>query len=113
MSIVSATVAAPAAAPTAAPAGEFPLKALQERLRQELTAVAEESDVLHGEWDPVLDSLRIVSTLLEVEDLFPGIPLPPERLIRPGGYHSIDDAVADMTGRFQNVWNHHIATRTQ
>src|SRR4051812_34832884 len=98
--------------PVPAPTKQFPLEALERRLRNQLTDVAEESNVLHGDWDPVLDSLRVVSILLEVEDLFPGVPLPPEKLIRQGGYHSVDDAVSDMARRFESVWNSHYASRT-
>lgn len=113
MPTVSAKDSVPAVAPSVPATVQFPLAALQERLRKELAGAADESDVLHGDWDPVLDSLRVVSILVGVEDLFPGIPLPPEKLIRPGGYRSIDDAVSDMSDRFESAWNNHHATRTQ
>jgi acyl carrier protein len=98
--------------PDAAPTKTFPRDALKTRLRKELKDAADESGVLHGDWDPVLDSLRVVSILLSVDDLFPGITLPPEKLIRPGGYRSVDDAVGDMVRRFQSLWNDHYKSRT-
>ena len=92
---------------------QFPGVELEKRLRKELTKVADESDVLHGDWDPVLDSLRVVSVLLEIEDLFPGIKLPPEKLIRQGGYRSVDEGVADISRTLLNVWNQYQASRNQ
>lgn len=96
----------------AGPTKVFPLDALKKGLRKELKDAADESGVLHGDWDPMLDSLRIVSILLTVEKLFDGIPLPPEKLIRPGGYRSVDEAVDDMVRRFQSLWNDHHKSRT-
>lgn len=96
----------------ATPTKAFPLDALKKRLRKELKDAADESGVLHCDWDPVLDSLRVVSILLTVEDLFPGISLPPEKLIRPGGYRDVDEAVGDMVRRFQSLWNDHHKSRT-
>jgi acyl carrier protein len=59
---------------------------------------------LRGEWEPLLDSLRMVSVLVSLEDLF-DFPLPPEKLVRRGGYTSEEEAVEDMSGRLRRFWD--------
>jgi acyl carrier protein len=93
-----ATIAAPR------PKAAFPLKAVQDLLRRDLTEAAEESSVLHPGWEPVLDSLRIVTVVTAIEDLLK-IKLPPEKCIRRGGYRSVGDGVKDMAERIRCVWN--------
>jgi acyl carrier protein len=81
----------------------FPLKAVQDLLRRDLTEAAEESSVLRPGWEPVLDSLRIVTAVTAIEDLLK-IKLPPEKCIRRGGYKSVEDGVKDMAERVRGVW---------
>jgi len=94
-----------AVAPTAAPSSKsvFPLEEVQARLRRELEGAKAESVVLHPGWQPVLDSLRMVTAIATVEDLFK-FRLPPEKVVKKGGYKSVDDGVADMTNRIREVW---------
>ncbi|HEY1375803.1 MAG TPA: hypothetical protein VGF55_03380 [Gemmataceae bacterium] len=85
------------------PKTRFPLAAVQDLLRRELTEATEESNVLHSGWEPVLDSLRIVTAVTAIENLLK-IKLPPERCIRRGGYKSVENGVKDMTERIRGVW---------
>lgn len=92
-----ATVLAPSAK------GAFPLAEVQERLRRELGEAVAESVILHPGWQPVLDSLRMVTAIATVEDLF-DFKLPPEKVVKKGGYKSVDEGVSDMTNRIREVW---------
>lgn len=81
----------------------FPQAAVEDLVRKELEEAAEESGVLHPGWEPVLDSLRIVTAISKIEDLLK-IKLPPEKCVRRGGYKSVDEGVKDMNERIRNVW---------
>jgi hypothetical protein len=95
------TAVATAPAPTAQ--GAFPLAEVQARLRRELEEAEAESGILHPGWQPVLDSLRMVTAIATVEGLF-DFKLPPEKVVKKGGYRSVDEGVADMTNRIREVW---------
>ena len=84
----------------------FPATEVERRLRRELTDAAEESTVLRGSWEPVLDSLRMVSVVCTLEDLFE-FELPPEKLVRKGGYRGVEEGVADMTNRLIRLFGKH------
>ena len=84
----------------------FPSETVKERLRQELGDAARESEILRGTWDPMLDSLRVVSVLVSLEDLF-DFPIPPEQVVRRGGYSSVDEGVVDVSGNLQRLWDDH------
>lgn len=76
------------------------------RLKKELQDVADEVWLLHPnrpEWKPLLDSRRIVGTVLVLENLFPGLKLPPDRLVRKGGYNDVDEAVNDILRRHKQL----------
>jgi acyl carrier protein len=96
-----------AKSPTAAPR-VFPTREVETRLREELEKARAESRVLKGEWEPALDSLRMVSVVLTLEDLF-NFELEAEKLVRKGGYASVDEALEDMTFRARQVWDSHQA----
>ena len=49
----------------------FPAAEVRRRLQVEVQQAADESVVLRGGWEPVLDSLRMVSVVITLEDLFP------------------------------------------
>ena len=93
MNTASLSVATLANGPPSRPV--FPLK-----------DVAEESDVLHNGWEPVLDSLRMVTVVSTLEDMF-DFPLPPEKVVTKGGYKSVDEGVEDMTKNLQRLWDKH------
>ena len=88
---------------TKSPARMYPAVEVRRRLRRELEKAAEESVVLQGGWEPELDSLRMVSVVLILEDLF-DFQLPPERLVRRSGYGSVEEGIADMSDRFERLW---------
>lgn len=84
----------------------FPAAQVESRLRQELGKAAAESAILRGDWEPVLDSLRMVSAVISLEDIC-DFDLPPEKLVRKGGYSSVEEGVADMRDRLRDCWNEH------
>jgi acyl carrier protein len=95
-----ATVLAPSAK------GAFPLAEVQSRLRRELEEAEAESSILHPGWQPVLDSLRMVTAIATIEELL-GLKLPPEKVVKKGGYRTVDEGVSDMTNRVREVWTKH------
>jgi acyl carrier protein len=84
----------------------FPEDKAREILRRELEVAAEESATLHEGWAPVLDSLRMVTVVNTLNDLF-DFPLPPEKLVRKGGYSSVDKGVDDMADNLRRLWEKH------
>ena len=85
---------------------EFPTERVRELLRKELEEAVEESATLHESWEPVLDSLRMVSVVTTLEYLF-DFPLPPEKVIRKGGCTSADQGVDDMADNLRRLWEKH------
>ena len=83
--------------------GAFPADEVERRLRIELEKIADDAAVIRPEWEPLLDSLRVVGTVLVLEDLLPGCKIPPDKVVRKGGYNSVDEAINDMLGRIQRV----------
>ncbi len=88
---------------TATDAPVFPTTEVKRRLREELQKIAKDGSVLRPEWEPLLDSKRIVGTVLMIEDLFP-FKLPPDKVVRKGGYNSVDEAIDDMLDRIEKIW---------
>jgi acyl carrier protein len=84
----------------------FPGEQVREILRRELEEAAEESAALHEGWEPVLDSLRIVTVVNTLKDLF-NFPLPPEKVVRKGGYSSVDKGINDMADNLRRLWEKH------
>jgi len=89
---------------TVAPA--FPAAEVKRLLRPELEKIAADSGFLRPEWEPWLDSKRVVGTLLGLEVLFP-FKLPPDKVVRKGGYNSVDEAIEDVLGRLEKLWVEH------
>src|SRR5205807_434129 len=56
---------------TATAALVFPAAEVKRCLREELQKIADDGSVLRPEWEPLLDSKRVVGTVLGIEDLFP------------------------------------------
>jgi hypothetical protein len=88
---------------TAAAAPAFPAAEVKRRLRVELQKIADDASVLRPEWEPLLDSKRVVGTVLVIEDLFPSCKIPPDKVVRKGGYNSVNEAIDDMLGRIERV----------
>jgi hypothetical protein len=88
---------------TPATALAFPAAEVKRRLREELQKIADDGSKLRPEWEPLLDSKRVVGTVLVIEDLFP-FKIPPDKIVRKGGYNSVDEASDDMLGRIERIW---------
>jgi len=78
----------------------------REILRRELEEAAEESATLHEGWEPVLDSLRVVTVINTLKELF-DFPLPPEEVVRKGGYSSVDKGIDDIVDNLRRLSDKH------
>jgi hypothetical protein len=76
---------------------------VENRLRPALQKVADDSGLLRPAWEPLLDSQRVIRTVLVIEDLFPTCKISPDRVVRKGGYFSVDEAIDDMLRRIEGV----------
>ena len=85
------------------PASAFPAEEVERRLRVELEKIAADAAVIRPEWEPLLDSQRVVGTVLVLEDLLPTCKIPPDKVVRKGGYSSVDEAINDMLVRIERV----------
>ncbi len=77
----------------------------ERRLKVELQKIADEESFLHPdrpEWKPLLDSRRVVGTVLVLENLFP-FKIPPDKLVRKGGYNDVNEAVDDILRRVKKI----------
>jgi len=92
---------------TAAPPVAFPAQEVERRLRCELQKVASEASVLRPPWEPLLDSKRVVGTVLVIEDLFPTCKFSPDKVVRKGGYTSVEEALPDMLLRIRRIVTAH------
>lgn len=81
----------------------FPAVEVKRRLRTELEKIAVEGSILRPEWEPLLDSKRVVGTVLVLEGLFP-FKIPPDSIVRKGGYNTVDEAIDDMLDRIKKLW---------
>lgn len=81
----------------------FPAAEVKSRLREELQKIADEGSVLRPEWEPLLDSKRVVGIVLAIEELFP-FKMPPDKVVRKGGYNSVDEATEDVFGSIKKLW---------
>lgn len=81
----------------------FPAEEIERRLRIELQKIADDAALIRPEWEPLLDSQRVVGTVLVLEDLLPECKIPPDKVVRKGGYNSVDEAIDDMLGRIERV----------
>jgi hypothetical protein len=90
---------------TSAPIGalHFPAAEIRRCLSIELQKIADEAAVLRPEWEPLLDSRRVVGTVLAIENMLPSCKIPPDKVIRKGGYNSVGDAVEDIAGRIERL----------
>lgn len=89
----------------------FPEQAIRDRLGPELQAIADEAEHLRPDWEPLLDSKRVVSTVILIEELF-DFPLPPDKVIRKGGYNSVEESADDIVDRLRGLWTAN-ETKTQ
>jgi hypothetical protein len=92
--LVKAEVAAPV----------FPVTEIKRRLLVELQKIAEQGTILRPEWEPLFDSKRVVGTVLVLEGLFP-FKIPPDKVVRKGGYETVEEAIEDMVARIMKIWD--------
>src|SRR5882672_9168328 len=81
----------------------FPAAEVKRRLQVELQKLADQGCVLRPEWEPLLDSKRVVGTVLVLEGLFP-FKIPPDKVVRKGGYNRVDETINDMLDRIKRIW---------
>ena len=81
----------------------FPEQSIRDRLTPELQSIADEAELLRPDWEPLLDSKRVVSTVILIEELF-DFPLPPDKVIRKGGYNSVEESADDIVNRLRGLW---------
>lgn len=75
-------------------------------LREELEKIADNVRFLdpdRSEWKPLLGSRRVIGTVLVLEVLFPDIKIPPDKLVKKGGYNDVDVAVEDIIGNHKRL----------
>ncbi len=84
----------------------FPDAEVERLLREEFRQAAEEGVLLRPAWQLLIDSLRMVSVVVTLEVLL-GFKLPPEKLVKKGGWTSVDEGVEYMSGRLRLLWNDH------
>jgi hypothetical protein len=88
---------------TPADAPVFPAAEVKRCLREELQKIADEGSNLRPEWEPLLDSKRVVGTVLVLEGLL-GFKIPPDKVVRKGGHNSLDEAIDYMLGPLERLW---------
>jgi len=81
----------------------FPLQEVRDRLKKQLQQIADDGAMLRPEWEPLLDSKRVVGTIVTIEDLFP-FKIPPDMAVRRGGYNDVNEALDDITNRVKAIW---------
>src|ERR1043165_2504816 len=88
-------------------ASAFPTAEVEHRLRIELHKIPDDAAVIRPDWEPLLDSKRCVGAVLVLEDLFPACKIPPDKVVRKGGYNTMDEAIEDMLRRMKSVVAEH------
>ena len=81
----------------------FPAAEVKRRLQSEIQKIADQGSVIRPEWEPLLDSKRVVGTVLVLEGMFP-FKIPPDKVVRKGGYNSVDEGIEDMLDRIKRIW---------
>ncbi|HAI14792.1 MAG TPA: hypothetical protein DCM28_24005 [Phycisphaerales bacterium] len=84
----------------------FPREDVIVLIRTEMLDLEDENVILQddrGVWEPSIDSLDLVSVVLKIEELLE-CKLPPENIIRRGGYASVAEGVEDMASKIEAKW---------
>ena len=90
----------------------FPAAEVKRRLQIELQQIADDGTLIRPEWEPLLDSKRVVGTVLVLEGLFP-FKIAPDKVVRKGGYDSVEDAINDMLVRIKRIWDEKIKPKVR
>lgn len=92
---------------------QFPTKEVEQVLRESLEEVASDTELLRPdrpEWEPLLDSLRVVGVVVRLEKLLQ-MKIPPDRVVQKGGYMSVDEAIRGITSKTLELWMNRKPTR--
>jgi hypothetical protein len=81
----------------------FPRQEVRSRLTKHLQQIADDGALLRPDWEPLLDSKRVVGTIVTIEDLFP-FKIPPDLVVRRGGYNDVNEALEDIVNRVEAIW---------
>ena len=82
----------------------FPAALVESRLRHAITQLGQDIAVMKEPWEPMFDSLAVVNIIFVVEPVLPGVKIAPEKVVRKGGYATVDDAVRDITERLRRQY---------
>lgn len=91
----------------------FPTQQIEQVLRESLDEVASDTELLCPDrpaWEPLLDSLRVVSVVIRLEKLL-GMKIPPDKVVQKGGYMSVDEAIRGITSKTHDLWINRQQTR--
>jgi hypothetical protein len=92
---------------------QFPEIQVESLLRQSLEEVASDTVLLRPdrpEWEPLLDSQRVVGVVIQLERLL-NIKIPPDKVVQKGGYQSVNQAVRDIVSKVHELWINRKPTR--
>ncbi|MEI7461672.1 MAG: hypothetical protein WCK15_19970 [Pirellula sp.] len=92
---------------------QFPSKEIEQLLRQSLENVANDTEFLRPdrpEWEPLLDSQRVVEVVTRLDKLL-DMKIPPDKVVQKGGYMSVDEAIRGITSKTYELWTIRKTTR--
>lgn len=82
----------------------FPAAQVERCLRVAIARLGEDTAAIREPWEPTFDSLAIVNVLLVVEPVLPDLKIAPEKVVRKGGYETVDEAARDITDGLRRDW---------
>lgn len=94
-------------------AAQFPTTQVEQLLRQSLNDVADDTELLRPnrpEWEPLLDSQRVVGVVIQLERIL-NMKIAPDKAVQKGGYHSVDQAVRDIVSKVRELWTNRKPSR--
>lgn len=83
---------------------KFPSATVKSRLDTQLKKIASVNSILRPAWEPLLDSLSVVEIVSVLDDLVP-FKIAPDKLVKKGGYASVEQASSDVHDRLEKMWN--------
>lgn len=82
----------------------FPTAQVEQCLREAIARLGEDTAAIREPWEPTFDSLAVVNVVLVVEPVLPNLKIAPEKVVRKGGYDTVDEATRDITDRLRREW---------
>ena len=89
---------------TRTPKTAFPTTVVSDALREAITRLGEITSAIREPWEPTFDSLAVVEVLVVIESVLPNLKIAPEKVVRKGGYMTVEEATNDITLRLQHEW---------